>query len=133
MRLSNEEHMQISDVAETLGITSRTIRLYEKIGLVEPPKRTDGGVRYYEKADLTRFKFVLRLKTLGLTLDEMKELADLYNRDDDRVPDKIMPRLLELLDTHLNSIREKVSTLLRLEKEISAYRERIADQYHLKK
>ena len=133
MRLSNEEHMQISDVAETLGITSRTIRLYEKIGLVEPPKRTDGGVRYYEKEDLTRFKFVLRLKTLGLTLDEMKELADLYNRDDERVPDKIMPRLLELLDTHLNSIREKVSTLQRLEKEISAYRERIATQYHLSK
>ena len=133
MRLSNEEHMQISEVAETLGITSRTIRLYEKIGLVEPPKRTDGGVRYYEKEDLTRFKFVLRLKTLGLTLDEMKELADLYNRDDERVPDKIMPRLLELLDTHLNSIREKVSTLQRLEKEISAYRERIATQYHLSK
>lgn len=133
MRLSNEEHMQISDLAETLGITSRTIRLYEKIGLVESPKRTDGGVRYYEKSDLTRFKFVLRLKTLGLTLDEMKELADLYNRDEERVPDKIMPRLLELLDTHLNSIREKVSTLQRLEKEISAYRERIANQYHLTK
>ena len=43
MRLSNEEHMQISDLAEMLGITTRTIRLYEKLGLVEPPKRTDGG------------------------------------------------------------------------------------------
>ena len=36
MRLSNEEHMQISDLAETLGITTRTIRLYEKLGLVAP-------------------------------------------------------------------------------------------------
>ncbi len=132
MRLSNEEHMQISDLAESLGITSRTIRLYEKIGLVEPPKRTEGGVRYYEKKDLKRFKFVLRLKTLGLTLDEMKELAELYNRED-RIPDKIMPRLTELLDTHLNSIKEKITTLQRLEKEISEYRTRIVDEYHLVK
>jgi DNA-binding transcriptional MerR regulator len=132
MRLSNEDHMQISDLAETLGITTRTIRLYEKFGLVEPPKRTEGRVRYYEKADVKRFKFVLRLKTLGLSLEEMKELAELYNRED-RVPDKIMPRLIELLDTHLNSIKEKVSTLQRLEKDISEYRTRIADQYHLRK
>ena len=132
MRLSNEDRMQISDLAESLGITSRTIRLYEKIGLVEPPKRTEGGVRYYEKSDLKRFKFVLRLKTLGLTLDEMKELAELYNRED-RVPDKIMPRLLEFLDTHLNSIRKKITTLQRLETEISAYRQRIANQYRLVK
>jgi DNA-binding transcriptional MerR regulator len=132
MRLSNEDHMQISDLAESLGITSRTIRLYEKIGLVEPPKRTEGGVRYYEKADLTRFKFVLRLKTLGLTLDEMKELAELYNRED-RIPDKIMPRLTELLDTHLNSIKDKIATLQRLEKDISEYRTRIVDQYQLVK
>ena len=36
MRLSNEDHMQISDLAEKLGITTRTIRLYEKMGLVDP-------------------------------------------------------------------------------------------------
>ncbi|HEX9080368.1 MAG TPA: MerR family transcriptional regulator [Desulfuromonadaceae bacterium] len=132
MRLSNEDHMQISDLAETLGITTRTIRLYEKLGLVEPPKRTGGRVRYYEKEDVKRFKFVLRLKTLGLSLEEMKELADLYNRED-RVPDKIMPRLIELLDTHLNSIKEKTATLQRLEKDISEYRTRIVNQYHLGK
>jgi DNA-binding transcriptional MerR regulator len=132
MRLSNEDHMQISDLAETLGITTRTIRLYEKFGLVEPPKRTEGRVRFYEKADVKRFKFVLRLKTLGLSLEEMKELADLYNREQ-KTPDKIMPRLIELLDTHLNSIKEKVTTLQRLEKDISAYRTRIVDQYHLAK
>ena len=132
MRLSNEDHMQISDLAEKLGITTRTIRLYEKLGLVESPKRTGGKVRYYEKEDVKRFKFVLRLKTLGLSLEEMKELADLYNREQ-KVPDKIMPRLIELLDTHLNSIKEKVATLQRLEKDISEYRTRIVDQFRLGK
>lgn len=127
MRLSNEDYLQISDLAEKLGITTRTIRLYEKMGLVEPPKRTDGRVRYYEKSDIKRFKFVLKLKTLGLSLDEMKELAEIYRREE-KVPDKILPRLLELLDSHLNNIRQKLATLQSLEAEIAAYRQRLADQ-----
>lgn len=132
MRLSNEEHMQISDLAETLGITTRTIRLYEKLGLVEPPKRTDGRVRYYEKADVKRFKFVLKVKELGLSLEEMKELAVLFDKEQ-KVPEKIMPRLIELLDTHLNSIKQKVSILQSLEKDVAAYRHRIVDQFKLLK
>ncbi len=132
MRLSNEDHMQISDLAEALGITTRTIRLYEKLGLVEPPNRTDGRVRYYEKADITRFKFVLKVKELGLSLEEMKELAQLYDKER-HVPEMIMPRLIELLDTHLTSIKQKVATLQSLEKDIAVYRQRIIDQFNLLK
>lgn len=128
MRFVNEEHMQISDLAEKLGITTRTIRLYENFGLVAPPKRTENRVRYYEKDDVNRFKFVLSLKTLGLSLEEMKELAVLSNREQ-KISDKIMPRLIELLDTHRNSIKEKVATLQRLEQDISEYRKRIVNQY----
>jgi DNA-binding transcriptional MerR regulator len=130
MRLSNEDHMQISDLAETLGITTRTIRLYEKLGLVEHPKRTDGRVRYYEKADVKRFKFVLKAKELGLSLEEMKELSQLYDQEH-QVPEKSMPRLIELLDTHLKSIKQKVSTLQSLEEDITSYRHRIVDQFKL--
>jgi len=132
MRLSNEEHMQISDLADSLGITARTIRLYEKLGLVDPPKRTDGRVRYYEKADLKRFKFILKLKELGLSLEEMQELAILFDKEK-KSPEKIMPRLTELLDLHLNSIKQKVSTLQSLEKDITAYRQRITEQFKLDK
>lgn len=132
MRLSNEDHMQISDLAEKLGITTRTIRLYEKMGLVDPPKRTEGKVRYYEKADVKRFKFVLKVKALGLSLEEMKELAELFDKEQ-KVPNKIMPRLIELLDTHLKNIKEKVATLQSLDKDITAYRQRIVDEFNLRK
>lgn len=132
MRLSNEDHMQISDLAETLGITTRTIRLYEKMGLVEPPKRTDGKVRYYEKNDIKRFKFVLKVKELGLSLEEMKELADLFDKEQ-KIPDKIMPRLIELLESHLHNIKQKISTLQSLESDITAYHQRIVNQYNLTK
>ena len=129
MRLSSDEFMQISDLAKALHITTRTIRLYEQMGLVEPPKRTEGGIRVYEKADIKRFKFVLKLKTLGLSLQEMKELADLYNQE--QLPDKIMPRLIELLDNHLSNIKKQLAGLQSLDKEITEYRERIVKQYNL--
>ena len=132
MRLSNEDYLQISDLAEKLGITTRTIRLYEKMGLVDPPKRTEGKVRYYEKPDIKRFKFVLKLKALGLSLDEMKELADLFNREQ-KTPEKIMPRLIELLETHLSSIRTRVETLKSLEVEIDNYRKRIINEFRIAK
>ncbi len=129
MRLSSDEYMQISDLAKALHITTRTIRLYEQMGLVEPPKRTEGGIRVYEKDDITRFKFVLKLKTLGLSLQEMKELADIYSQE--QLPEKIMPRLIELLNSHLDSIRKRISQLQSLEKDIADYKQRILDYYKL--
>jgi MerR family transcriptional regulator, repressor of the yfmOP operon len=129
MKLSSVEHMQISELAKALHITTRTIRLYEQMGLVEPPKRTVGGIRVYDKADITRFKFVLKLKTLGLSLKEMKELADLYSRE--QLPEKIMPRLIELLDSHLDNIRKKIAQLRSLETDIAKYKQKILDYYHL--
>lgn len=130
MRLSSDEFMQISDLAKALHITTRTIRLYEQMGLVEPPKRTEGGIRVYEKADIKRFKFVLKLKALGLSLQEMKELADIYSQE--QLPEKIMPRLIELLNSHLDNIRKRITQLQSLEKEIAEYKQRIVDSYNLK-
>lgn len=129
MRLSSDEYMQISDLAKALHITTRTIRLYEQMGLVEPPKRTEGGIRVYENSDIKRFKFVLKLKALGLSLQEMKELADLYTRE--QLPEKIMPRLIELLDSHLNNIRKRTAQLQSLEKDIAEYKQKILDYYNL--
>jgi MerR family transcriptional regulator, repressor of the yfmOP operon len=129
MRLSSQDLLQISDLAKKLGITARTIRLYEQMGLVDAPKRTEGGIRVYDHEDVKRFKFILKVKELGLSLLEMQELAQLYKEY--REPDKIMPRLIELLDFHLAGIRHKVSQLQSLEKDITEYRRRILDMYHL--
>jgi DNA-binding transcriptional MerR regulator len=129
MRLSSVEYMQISDLAKTLHITTRTIRLYEQMGLVDSPKRTEGGIRVYDKSDITRFKFVLKLKALGLSLHEMKELADIYSKE--QLPEKIMPRLIELLNSHLDNIKQKVSQLRSLETDIAKYKQRILDYYNI--
>lgn len=130
MKLSGDGCIQISELAKTLHITTRTIRLYEQMGLVEPPKRTEGGIRYYEKDDITRFKFVLKLKALGLSLQEMKELAEIYNRE--KLPEKIMPRLVEFLNSHLDNIRKRTTQLRSLEKDIAEYKQRILKYYNLR-
>lgn len=120
MRFSDANIMQISDIARELSISSRTIRLYEQMGLAPHPKRTEGNVRYYEKGDIVRFKFILKLKTLGITLEEMADLARQYD-EELKIPEKLMPRVIELLNSHLNRIGQKISALQSLENGIRHY------------
>ena len=65
-----------------------------------------------------------RLKALGLSLQEMLELEQLYRRH--RSNRQVLPRLIELLDTHLGKTDERVSELLSLRDEIRSYREHVA-------
>ena len=125
MKVKQNEAIQIGELADSLGITTRTIRYYEEIGLMSPPQRLEGGVRVYKKDDITRLKFILKLKDLGITLKEMNELADIYKAYQD--PDKMMPKLLNILDMHINNIDEKISNLSSLRKEIVNYRIRVLD------
>ena len=125
MKVKQNEAVQIGELAESLGITTRTIRYYEEIGLMSPPDRLEGGVRVYKKDDIKRLKFILKLKDLGITLKEMHELAGIYKAYQD--PDKMMPKLLNILDMHINNIDEKISNLSSLRKDIVDYRTRVVD------
>jgi DNA-binding transcriptional MerR regulator len=66
--------MQIGEVADRTGLSLRTIRYYEEIGLVCPSSRTQGGFRLYTEPDIARLNLVKRMKPLGFTLDETREL-----------------------------------------------------------
>lgn len=125
MDIKKKDHLQIGEVAEMLDVTTRTIRYYEEFGIMEPPQRLEGGMRIYAKEDITRLRFILKLKELGITLKEMQELADIYKLHKDS--DKIMPRLLEILDHHIRKIDEKITKLSSLRQDIVGYRGRISD------
>lgn len=125
MKIKNDDVIQIGALADSLGITTRTIRYYEEIGLMSPPERLEGGMRVYAKDDVRRLKFILKLKELGITLKEMQELADIYKLY--RNPDKMMPHLLIILDKHIGKIDEKISTLSSLRQDIVEYRGRIQE------
>ncbi|OLE76735.1 MAG: hypothetical protein AUG02_03945 [Chloroflexi bacterium 13_1_20CM_2_70_9] len=71
---------RIGEVAAHVGLTERTIRYYEELGLLDSVKRLEGGQRVYTDEDVRRLKFIQRLKVLGLSLQEMHELERLYAR-----------------------------------------------------
>jgi MerR family copper efflux transcriptional regulator len=66
--------MHIGELAEKTGLSLRTIRHYDEVGLLKPTGRTDGGFRLYTRDDLTRLMLIRRMKPLGFSLEEMTDL-----------------------------------------------------------
>ena len=66
--------MHIGELADRAGMSLRTIRHYDEVGLLVPSARTAGGFRVYTEGDLERLLVIRRMKPLGFTLDEMAEL-----------------------------------------------------------
>ena len=114
---------RIGELAAKVGVTERTIRYYEERGLLESVKRLEGGQRVYRDDDVRRLKFIQKLKVLGLSLAEMQELETLYGRHHTNA--KVLPRLIELLDSHLVTVSERLSELAALRDEIRAYRHHV--------
>ncbi|MFF1438757.1 MerR family transcriptional regulator [Streptomyces sp. NPDC058295] len=74
--------MRIGEVAARTELSLRTIRHYEQAGLVTPSARSQGGFRLYTEADVQRLMVVRRMKALGFTLDQMRDLLDATDRLD---------------------------------------------------
>lgn len=66
--------MHIGELAEATGLSLRTIRHYDEVGLLPATTRTEGGFRLYTLADLERLLVIRSMKPLGFTLEEMAEL-----------------------------------------------------------
>ena len=124
MAVAADGQMRIGELAQRVGLTERTIRYYEELGLLDSVKRLDGGQRVYTDDDVRRLRFVQRLKALGLSLQEMLELERLYRRH--RSNREVLPRLVELLDSHIAATDERMSELGALRDEIRSDREHVA-------
>ena len=115
---------RIGELAAKVGMTERTIRYYEELGLLESVKRLEGGTRAYTEDDVRRLKFIRKLKVLGLSLQEMHELEGIYKSE--RSNRTVLPRLIELLDAHLLTVDRRIAELQALRVEIRSYREHVA-------
>ncbi len=71
---------QIGEVADAVGLSLRTIRHFEEVGLVPPSGRSAGGFRLYTDDDVDRLRLVKQMKPLDFSLEEMRELLELRNR-----------------------------------------------------
>jgi DNA-binding transcriptional MerR regulator len=75
----DHDQMQIGEVAERTGLSLRTIRYYGEMGLVPPSARSVGGFRLYTDKDVARFRVIMRMKPLDFSLEDMKDVLDVFD------------------------------------------------------
>ncbi|MBB1243847.1 MerR family transcriptional regulator [Streptomyces durbertensis] len=75
-----ERLMRIGEVAERTGLSLRTIRHYEEVGVVSPAERSEGGFRLYGEAEVRRLRLARRMRPLGFCLEDVRALLDVLDR-----------------------------------------------------
>ncbi|MFP8904995.1 MerR family transcriptional regulator [Streptomyces atacamensis] len=105
--------MQIGEVADRTGLSLRTIRHYEEVGLVVPSARTKGGFRLYTASDLDRLMVIRRMKPLDFSLEEMRDLLEITDRLSAGEPleETERERLRERLDAYRKIADARCETL----------------------
>ena len=108
---------QIGRVAEDLGLSIRTLRHWDEVGLVPPSVRSAGGYRLYTADDVDRLRTIRRMKPLGFTLEEMTDLLAVLDalqvEQDEVAVGELRARVSVFRDTALERRAKMVETLAR--------------------
>jgi DNA-binding transcriptional MerR regulator len=100
----------ISDLAREFDLTTRAMRFYEDMGLLQPERTGPGGRnRLYSARDRTRLKLTLRAKRLGLSLSEAKDIIEMYDSPRDTGPQ--LRKFLDVLAQHRRQLEEQMADL----------------------
>ncbi|MBB3665716.1 DNA-binding transcriptional MerR regulator [Prauserella sediminis] len=122
--LARDDDATAWDVATTaahLGVNPHTLRYYERIGLVCVP-RDGAGHRRYDAAAVRRLVFLIRMRTSGMSISDLRHYVDLVDADRDTVTER-MDMLLEHRDTLRSQIAQLQLALAATEYKIATYRE----------
>jgi MerR family transcriptional regulator, repressor of the yfmOP operon len=129
--------IRIGEVAERVGVTPRTIRYYEEIGLLPGVERVKGSHRLYDEGDVERLTELTRLRDLlNLSLDDLKQLVEaedaraalrrrFHETESDAERLRIVDAALPHVDTQLQLVRKQKEELGRLEGELVEKRKRL--------
>lgn len=120
------EWLDIGQACRASGISPRTVRYYEELGLLPGVRRRASGRRVYGTDELERLAFIGRLKKLGLSLAEIKELNAVY-----RIGGSTRD-MLQLLDghlgRHLEQLDSRIDELVSLRNEMTRYRDHVGER-----
>ena len=111
--MKNETLFLIGQVQENSGIPVRTIRYYESLGLIQSLQRTEGGFRLLSAEVFTRLSFIKRAQALGLSLQEISEILQVYDRGKPLCND-----IQEKLKHKIEDINKQINDLLELRSEL---------------
>ncbi|TAA73239.1 MerR family transcriptional regulator [Planococcus salinarum] len=115
----------IREAAEEFGMTTRTIRYYEELGMLKP-ERLKNRQRIYSNAEIAKLKLIDRGKKYGFTLDEIKEMVLLF--DVDRTGEKQMERTIEYGRKQIGVMEERIEELETMKQEM----ESLLDEFSVK-
>ena len=118
--------LSIGDACEATGLSARTVRYWQELGLLPGVRRLAGGRRVYDSDALERLRFIRRLKTLGLSLAEIKELNAVYSIAGSTVD--MLRHLDGQLGQQLADLDTRIEELIALRSEMSRYRDHIDDR-----
>ena len=116
------DRMRIGDLTERAGVTQRTVRYYESIGLIPPGEREGHGQHYYTEETLARLRKIDQLKKLGLSLDEIRDVIDLYFTDPSGV--QLKQKVLAILRHHRALVDQKIGGFQQFRADLQAHIER---------
>jgi MerR family transcriptional regulator, copper efflux regulator len=114
----------VKQVAERVGLPSRTVRYYDRIRLVSPAERSEAGYRLYGDEEEAKLRFVRQAKALGFSLDEIRGLIAAAEHGS---CGDVVPELERLLDDKLSRIDRQIEELRSFRERLVAYRSRRAN------
>jgi MerR family copper efflux transcriptional regulator len=118
-----EHGLKIGECAQRLGVSAKTIRYYEEVGLLGAPVRNASGYRLYSPQDEERLRFVLGAKALGLGLSDIRDIVDAWASGT-----QPCGHVSQLLNKKLEELDRRIGELQRFRDELGAYKARVDAQ-----
>ncbi|MFW6284092.1 MAG: MerR family transcriptional regulator [Desulfosalsimonas sp.] len=112
----------ISELAEEFGITARSIRYYEKQGLISPG-RSNGNYRIFTRKDRTRLRLILRGKRFGYSLEQIREMIGYWNAEPEE--SQQIKKSLSYGDQKLAEIQTRIKELQQLENDLLSVKQKL--------
>jgi len=106
--------LSIGQLSHQTGVKIPTIRYYEQMGLIAAPARSEGNQRRYSQRELERLSFIKHARSLGLTIEAIRDLTALSD-----APDQPCEDAHRIAQTHLSAVHERIAKLKRLETELT--------------
>ncbi len=124
--MTMKQMLTIQKMSQVTGLSTHTLRYYEKIGLISPIRRKENGYRLYSKADIVWVEFLNRLRTIGMPIQQMQEYAALRMQGDETITQRremledynrqVQQQLFEVKQ-NLTAIQEKIKLYRKMEEE----------------
>jgi MerR family mercuric resistance operon transcriptional regulator len=108
-----KENMLIGQLSDLTGVKIETIRYYERIGIMPKPRRSEGGQRLYDEAQLKHLRFVKRSRLIGFSLEEIRSLLSLNDQEALNCNE-----VYSLTKEHLKEVQNKILELETIEKSL---------------